>query len=164
MMGENHARIIASKLENELASLDKIHSSFTSFRESVGDEPANELELRLFGSFLHDFYTCIERVFREIAVGVDGEEPTGQSWHKRLLDQMLLNIPGVRPSIISASLVPRLNDYLRFRHVFRNVYGFDLQWDKLSSLVKDHDEIYSDITSSIRSFIQFLLSVQTAPP
>jgi len=158
-MGEYHLRLAISKIEAELASLARIHAGMTGFQASKGNEPENDLDLRLYGSFLHDFYTCVERIFREIAADIDGEVPAGETWHRALLDQMALDINGVRTKVIDPSLKTRLYEFLRFRHIFRNVYGFDLKWEKLSVLVKDYASIYSDVEASIRAFVDFLKKV-----
>jgi hypothetical protein len=40
-----------------------------------------------------------------------------------------------RPALLPDDLHNTLVEYLRFRHVFRSAYAFDLQWDKMSGLV-----------------------------
>ncbi len=158
-MGEYHLRLVISKIESELASLARIHEGMTGFQASNDGEPRNDLDVRLYGSFLHDFFTCVERIFREIAASIDGEVPTGETWHRSLLDQMALDITGVRTKVIDTSLKARLYEYLRFRHIFRNVYGFDLKWDKISTLVKDYSSVYSEVEASIRAFVDFLRKI-----
>ena len=54
--------------------------------------------------------------------------------HKRLLNKMTLKIPGLRPAVISKELKEALDEYLRFRHVFRNVYGYLLEWKRMKGL------------------------------
>ncbi|MGB9887889.1 MAG: hypothetical protein ACPLRW_12990, partial [Moorellales bacterium] len=49
--------------------------------------------------------------------------PETLRWHKQLLNRMTLEVPEVRPPVISKDLARTLDEYLRFRHVFRNVYG-----------------------------------------
>ena len=47
---------------------------------------------------------------------------------------MTLDIPEVRPAVIDRDLARTLGEYLRFRHVFRNVYGGVLEAERMSSL------------------------------
>jgi len=35
---------------------------------------------------LHSFYTGVENIFKRVAVEIDGAPPTGESWHRGLLD------------------------------------------------------------------------------
>lgn len=156
MSSQNHLRILKSKLESELGRLVDINTKLIAFHESRGEEPKDELDLRLYGSFLHDFYTCVERILREIATGIDGEISDGKSWHSDLLEQMALELPGVRTPVLSTSIKEELHEFLRFRHVFRNVYGFELNWDKIKTLMDKYSKIYAEIESSIQKFIVFL--------
>jgi len=48
---------------------------------------------------------------------------------------MTLEISGVRPAIISEKLAADLNEFLQFRHLFRNIYGFELKSDLVDKLV-----------------------------
>jgi len=47
---------------------------------------------------------------------------------------MTLEVPGLRPALIDASLAEELGEFLRFRHVFRNSYGWSLRDDRMRDL------------------------------
>ena len=93
-------------------------------RETLGklDGAPTTLELRGIGSILHDFYTGIERLIEHIASELDGEIPVGADWHVQLLGRMTSEIESVRPAVLSSDLADALRPYLRFRHLFRNIY------------------------------------------
>lgn len=78
---------------------------------------------------LHNFHTACERIFERIAKELDGTLPEAPDSHVRLLRTMSSDVPGVRPSVITPALAERLSEFLRFRHVVRNVYGFDIRED-----------------------------------
>lgn len=115
------------------------------------------------GGILHDFYTCMERIFERIASTVDQELPGGPAWHADLLYRMSLNVPNLRIAVIDAELQRRLRDYLRFRHVFRNVYGYDLLWDKFRDLVDSFEETARAARAQVERFCTFLLSTSNEP-
>ncbi len=54
---------------------------------------------------LHDFYTGLERIFSQIAKVVDNSMPSGQSWHRDLLNQMGKNFSRLRPRVLSAATI-----------------------------------------------------------
>ena len=58
-----------------------------------------------------------------------------------------------RPALLSAELHDTLLDYLRFRHVFRNAYSFDLDWQKLSPLVLHWEETFRQLKTALDDFI-----------
>ncbi|MBI2265735.1 MAG: hypothetical protein HYU64_11260, partial [Armatimonadetes bacterium] len=91
-------------------------------------EPSS-LEVRAAGSILHDFYSGIEKIFRRISSNLDGDMPSGEDWHLELLERMSLAVEGLRPSVISEGAKSKLSEFLRFRHLFRNIYGFELKWE-----------------------------------
>jgi hypothetical protein len=58
-----------------------------------------------------------------------------------------------RPALLSTALHDTLLDYLRFRHVFRNAYSFDLDWQKLSPLVLNLEETFRQLEAALDKFV-----------
>lgn len=83
-------------------------------------------ELVLLAVNLHGWYTALETALERIARLLDQSVPDGNSWHVDLLVQMQLEVPGVRPAVISKSAEPGLHELRKFRHFFRNAYVLDL--------------------------------------
>jgi hypothetical protein len=100
---------------------------------------------------LHNFYTACERIFERVA-GVFGGVPHSPDWHLRLLRTMSLDIPEVRPPIISTQLVEMLVDYLRFRHLVRNVYGFELEEGRMQGLVTGLPDVAREVSVQVGAF------------
>ena len=101
---------------------------------------------------LHGFYTGVENVFKRIAIELDAERPSGEAWHRRLLDSM--SKPGRdRPPVISPELKASLEGYLQFRHVFRQAYSFDLQWGKMAALVLECEHTLTEFEEEIDTFV-----------
>lgn len=138
------SRIASVVAEAELALVD--------FSES---EPSRR-ELRGIGDIVHDFYTGAERVFEKIAPELNGGVPGGPTWHRELLQNMTLDLPGIRPDVVSARTAQLLAEFLRFRHLFRNLYGFELEWPRLRSLVARLPEAWSALEADLQGFLRFL--------
>ena len=113
--------------------------------------------LRARGSILHDFYNGVERVFVRIAREVNGGVPRAEQWRRELVRNMALDIPAVRPAVIDADLAGTLEEYLRFRHVFRNVYGAVPSAERMSSLEIRMPAILEAFRNRIRSFLAWML-------
>jgi hypothetical protein len=73
---------------------------------------------------LHSFYNGLERIFESIARRFDPAFPSGERWHRDLLEQMGQEIPGVRPAVLSAESVARLDEFLAFRPCRRGTTRF----------------------------------------
>ena len=155
-MGEFHFAILIAEIKQELASLDQLTQECNEFYELNRAEIDTTANLRVLGSILHDFYTCIEKIFRKIAISIEEDLPSDISWHSTLLDRMNLEIPSIRKPVIDEDLKDKLYDYLRFRHIFRNVYGFKLNWDKMGYLVKSIRNTQETIEKQITNFLEFL--------
>ncbi|MBM4329812.1 MAG: hypothetical protein FJ117_01080 [Deltaproteobacteria bacterium] len=121
-------------------------------------QPSNYV-VRAGGSILHDFYTGIEKIFESIAKEVDKRLPVGEEWHSELLHQMTLDIPGLRPQVITARMEKKLREYLGFRHLFRKRYGFELDWQKLKKLLLAMPQIRSSLDNEIGKFFEALNSL-----
>ena len=91
---------------------------------------------RAKGSILHDFYNGVERIFELITENINGKTTLNGQWHKRLLYQMTAEIKDIRPIVISNNLAAELDEYLSFRHLFRNIYGFELDSNRLDVLIE----------------------------
>lgn len=70
-------------------------------------------------------------------------------------------IEGIRPQVIDEKLENDLEEYLRFRHLFRNIYGFELKWDKCQPLVEKLNIIIKELEEQIVKFKSFLDSIES---
>jgi len=111
---------------------------------------------RVIGSILHDFYTGVERIFMRIAEELGEGLPRGEHWYRELLEDMVLELEGIRPAVISKELKRQLDEYLRFRHLFRGIYGFELEIGRLEPLVEGLQKVYSRFKAEINRFCKFL--------
>ena len=148
---EAFARRLAAEIEHELERLEKL-------REELATAPRDDdtFTLRARGSMLHDFYSGIERVFVRIAEELNGGVPQGEQWHRQIVTDMSLKIPGVRPAVIDAALAEELADYLRFRHVFRNVYGSLLQAERMRPLEERLPRVLAAFLTQVRAFLAWM--------
>lgn len=103
---------------------------------------------------LHSFYTGIERILEMIATMIDDYKPSGESWHRELLLQLATEVPEVRPTVISDSLLKALDKYRGFRHVVRNIYTFEAE--QISPLVKQLARTYEQCKRELLEFANFL--------
>jgi hypothetical protein len=109
---------------------------------------------------LHGFYSGLEKIFEKIAATIDGSVPTAVNWHQELLNQMCMDIPGVRPAVISEELRDLLEDYRGFRHVVRNVYTFHLNPEKMERLIAKIDLVLEKLTAELMAFATFIVEAE----
>ncbi len=108
---------------------------------------------------LHSFYTGLGR----FAETLGGRLPVGEGWHKLLMNQMALEIQDIRPAVISEATLELLDEYLRFRHLVRNVYSFNLLPEKVQSLVEKLPIVLDQTTQEVSAFVNLFLAQTTNP-
>ena len=69
---------------------------------------------------------------------------------------MELEIEKVRPPVISHDVGKRLRVYLEFRHRFRNIYGFELEWEKMKGLKDALSSVAKDFKNDVMRFLRFM--------
>jgi 3'-phosphoadenosine 5'-phosphosulfate sulfotransferase (PAPS reductase)/FAD synthetase len=148
-----------AQLDRLLEALDITVREAEAKAKDFARTPPTAFDLRGLGSLVHDFYTAIEDVFELIAGDINGSLPETLQWHKQLLNRMTLEVPEVRPPVISKGLARTLDEYLRFRHVFRNVYGYMLDWERLRPLLNRIPAVYNRFREEISAFRRFLLGL-----
>ena len=105
---------------------------------------------------LHDFYSALERIFEHIASDVDRSVPTGRDWHRELLRQMVVEIQGLRPQVITTETASAIDAYLRFRHVVRNVYAFEFDPTRIERLANSLRPAFERARGELLDFASFL--------
>lgn len=113
-------------------------------------------ELLAVGSTLHAFYNGIERILMLIGKTFgdfnDSQKQT-TNWHQGLLSIMACPTSS-RPAVISHELHQVLLEYLKFRHVFRQSYIFDLRWTLMLPLLRQIMDAHQKFMFELESFMK----------
>jgi hypothetical protein len=105
---------------------------------------------------LQDFYTGLERIFSYVASNVDQSVPSGPEWHRELFRQMNVPVPNVRPEVIPSEIAADVDEYLRFRHVVRHIYTFDLDPVRVEDLASRLRPTFDAVSSSLLALATLL--------
>ncbi len=149
----NGLKVLKVQVLDEIAKLNTLIEEASSIQH----KRQSNLAIRAGASVLHDFYSGIENIFRNIAKSIDEKTPSGMSWHLELLNQMTLDIEELRPPVIKKETAAELEQYLRFRHLFRNRYGFSLEWSLIKVLLSKLPETLCSIENEINGFFDKVL-------
>ena len=82
---------------------------------------------------LQSLYTGIERCFLQVSRVLHGGTPDGQDWHRRLLERMGQPTEE-RPAVLCEASIASLQELLRFRHLVRHLYAYELQPEPVERL------------------------------
>ncbi|MDD5672528.1 MAG: hypothetical protein PHC61_00060 [Chitinivibrionales bacterium] len=155
----NDDRIIdlIAEIKDELRQLDilaaELGETWASLPREAKKRRIHEESVALK---LHNFYTGCERIFKKIADDINGGTPDSFDWHRRLLHSMSLELGSVRPPVISGKTETALTEFLGFRHVVRNIYGFAIDSERLAHLVKKFKGASRLFKKDITGFVKFL--------
>jgi len=152
--------ILANRIRGEMDDLENLIERARRAMDASGKKPQDkDFFIDSAALNLHDFYVGIERLFRLIASTVDGDVPAGDEWHRDLLRQMNIDLPELRPQVISKETMIALDEYLRFRHVVRNVYTFTLKLEPIKRLVNQSQTVFIQVRDELLIFADFLEQV-----
>lgn len=144
---------LRKEIEIELGNLERLVREMEELTKRLVNKP-DFIETRASGSIIHDFYCGAEKIFERIAVHIDGKLPKGEDWHTKLLLQMAHPFEEIREAVISQDLMERLKEYLRFRHLFRSIYGFELKWERFKALALSLNSLLNELRDELERFLK----------
>jgi hypothetical protein len=155
-MSAKELQEIALDIATEVNRLNQLESQMRLVQAAMLTNPAlADICAESLALKLHNFYTGCERIFQIIASELNGGLPSSYDWQRRLLNRMS-KPQDYRPAVLREDTLYKLNEYLSFRHVVRNIYGFELEKQKLENLVNNYYNTWSQVQEDINSFILWL--------
>ena len=145
------------KIDKELFALKDAKAALKS--EAVPPQIKHIVMVGI-ASTIEKTYTGAENILRRIAAELDGYVPSGDAWHKDLIDQMAMTIDE-RDAVLSDATAQAMHDMRMFRHRERNSYGFMLNEYRVLDLA---DEISSTIFSLKSDIAVFQQKMQKSMP
>jgi hypothetical protein len=112
---------------------------------------------------LHHGYGAIESALERVARSIEGSLPSGRDWHVALLENMSLEIEGIRPRVLSDESLRLLRGLLAFRHFFRHAYAVSLEAPRLEPLRADMLALRSPLQQDLDALDVHLARVAAEP-
>ena len=149
--------VVAGRIRQELTDIARVVARAERAIAAARQRPEDQdLYLDSAALNLHDFYAGLERIFHQIASAIDRSLPTGHEWHRELLRQMAVPLPQIRPQVLSAETLKTVDEYLRFRHVVRNIYTFEFDAERVEGLVQRMRPAFEQVETELLAFAGFL--------
>jgi hypothetical protein len=157
---EVHSRvkflILEREIQGDLQRVEEIYTAFGS-QELRESEPQEILIVEAYR--LHSLCTVFENIFRNISTAFENHlDPT--SWHRQLLQRMRLDLTPLRPAVIDSDAYETLDEMLRFRHVFRTMYGSELDSLRLQIVLRKALELKGLYRPQMERFLEFLRGLE----
>jgi hypothetical protein len=148
--------ILEREIQRDLGTIDRIFEVLGS--PDLEDTEAQN-SLIVIAYRLHSLYITFENIFRNIAASFENH-PDQDGWHRQLLKRMRLDLTPIRPAVIDAEAYDRLDELLRFRHVFRTMYGLNLDPLRLGVVLRKALELKTLYRPQIEQFLEFLREME----
>lgn len=148
---------LADRIRGEEPDLDRlVQRALWAWSHAQRSPDEQDVYLDSVALNLHGFYSGLERLFELVARHVDQHLPSGEMWHRDLIQQMAQDIADVRPAVISPDGASPLDELRRFRHLVRNLYTFNLVPDKMRTLITNLPKLWLNIQAELLAFADFL--------
>jgi len=135
---------LSIRIKVELDNIDKV---IDELKSAYKKEYKSNLEISGMGALLHNFYSGIENILKQIFNEYHFVMPNDQSWHKTLLSEAVKN------KIITDKVKYDLEKYLTFRHFFIHSYSFILKENSIKPLIKDVFAAYESVKKDIYKYL-----------
>lgn len=134
--------------EQVLIEKENIEIALRNLKEALARKERTVIELAATSTFLHNIYSGIENIMKQILKMNSVEIPRSNTWHKDLI------VLSESRGIISKDLTDKLYEYLTFRYFFIHAYGFMLEEAQLKDLASNIPEVWRQFLLEVESYLK----------
>lgn len=142
---------ISQRVQRDVALIDHLLAAYADLLLQVEQKPPDLVQMTALASVLHSFYNGVESIFIIIAKEIDDAVPSGDRWHRDLLEQMGM-ANEFREAVLPLPIQLQLQNYLAFRHYYRHAYSFFLRWEELRELVLPLTAVWDQTRTVLNQF------------
>jgi predicted nucleotidyltransferase len=143
------------RLDDALLGLERITRGLKMALERAGRAP-DEFAVRALACYVDDFSKGCERLCARVAIALDGGLPQGERWQQVLLGRMGESGGNGRPPLFRGSLLLELDEYRRFGHGMRHIYGHELEVERVLTLGRGAEPLLERVKTSVAAFSGWL--------
>ncbi|MFO7761175.1 MAG: hypothetical protein ACQES8_04055 [Thermodesulfobacteriota bacterium] len=148
--------VFLSEYDMQLNEINKIYDRLEKKSVNCQESAPGEELVESTGYWLHNLYSAFEDLFKLVSSFWENNITGNGNYHVNLLKRMRVEIPGVRPAVISETSHKHLDELRGFRHVFRHAYNFGLDEERilflLNRVLKTKRQIMADLTQFRKKF------------
>ena len=130
MSDSEKLRLLHGQLEDDYQFILQCATRHTDMRLRAERAADSEMASMALAYLIHNIYTAFESYFLRVAKHFENNLDDS-AWHRELIDRMRIDVPGIRPALISPQIAEDLDELRRFRHRFRNIYKSQLRADRV---------------------------------
>lgn len=116
---------LIAELNGDVREIDRVLSRNRKAWGRIEQGADDPVDWGALGFTIQTLYGILENYFLRVSKFFENNLPPDR-WHQALVDRMALDIPEVRPALLSEQQQKQVREIVRFRHRLRNLYGEDL--------------------------------------
>jgi hypothetical protein len=155
MSADAGIRVLRGELAKGLAVLRRMEDYLCDFEKRKLAHAPGDDEAMALSQALTNYYTCLETLFLRISTFFENSLEEA-AWHQSLLDRMGIEVPDVRPRVVSQEAEGALRELLKFRHFCRYYFEMDYDWDKLRLVLGKFHQAREVVRADLGRFDAFL--------
>jgi hypothetical protein len=113
---------LISELGDDRASLEDLARSTASLLDPAADARDEWMRPLALAFVIERWFTAAGATLSRALRALDGDVPTGGTWHQELLRPSVASIEGGRPALLSREALVDMQELLKFRHLARRGY------------------------------------------
>lgn len=147
-------KMLGAEVKAQLARIRQIYVELEDRAGQMRPEAPAPIESSAYQ--LHNLYSAVEDLFKIVAGTFENSVTDLSQWHTELLRRMTLEIPGVRPALLSQETADLLNELRAFRHFFRHAYGQSLDLARVEQNIRIARQVEPLLARDIGQFLTTL--------
>jgi ribonuclease HepT-like protein len=147
---------LRGEMADDRAAMARRKSDLDEALRRLALAPTDPAAIALEAWSLHGWYTALESLLERVARQLDAEVPEGERWHRELLAQATVDVPGVRPAVLPRATRADLEELLGMRHFLRHAYGAELDGRRLAAQAERLRDVAPAVEQALDAFDAFL--------
>ncbi len=147
--------LLAAQVRRSRDALGRLDAEVQGAAAEVRREPGGPWRAAL-ALALDRLYSALEDAVLHALRAVDGATPSGESWHRALLGQAAISVPGLRPPILNAAALHPAERLLSFRHFLRHASLVELDPVQLLARADDAGQLAAAAAEDLEAFTAFI--------
>ena len=161
MSDSERLRLLHGQLEDDYRFIQQCARRHIDMRSRAEQAADSEMAYMALAYLIHNLYTAFESYFLRVAKHFENNLDDS-AWHRELIDRMRIDVPGIRPALISPQIAEDLDELRRFRHRFRNIYKSQLRADRVLEVSEIAVSVSQDFGEFHTRFIDWIRELLAA--
>jgi hypothetical protein len=150
--------VLRAELKSDVDGMDRQARELQELLGRWEDVSADRPWLTVCAVALHAWYTALETGLERVARALDRHVPAGPRSQLELVQQLAVEVPGVRPAVLAPEVLADLRELLKFRHFFRHAYNAELSPGLIEIEARRLVRVEPGVRAGLRALDTFLVA------